>query len=119
MSDEKTGKMKVEPRKMNPISAFLAKRRRQKRKKRFFEAKIGTDKYESFLKEVDNALADMVRKIPDNGLFLDKMGEETAHWLKDLPYINLAAFKAGTCYGVFAYCRMKKEQESKRKQYLV
>ena len=106
-------------RKLNPISAFLAKRRKQKKRKQFFNAIVGRENYEPFLKQIDTAITDLITEIPDSGLFLDKIGAETAHWLKDMPNINLASFKAGTCYGVYAYCRMKKEQEAKREQYIV
>ena len=112
MPNEKT-------RKLNPISAFFARHRKMKKKKQFFNRRIGKEKYEPFLMEVDRALGDLVREVPDTDLFLDRMGQETEHWLKDMPNINLASFKAGTCYGVYAYCRMKKEQEAKREQYIV
>ena len=105
--------------KMNFISTFLIKRHKMKKKKAFFNAKIGQDQYELFLKEVDKAIFDLIKNIPDQDLFLDQMGKETAHWLKDIPLINLTSFKAGACFGVFAFCRMKKELTPSKEKYVV
>jgi len=69
--------------------------------------------------EVDKALGDLVRDIPDTDLFLDRIGQETEHWLKDMPSINLASFKVGCCYGIFTYFRIKKETAGNKEIYVV
>ena len=112
MPNEKT-------RKLNPISAFFARHRKMKKKKQFFNRRIGKEKYKPFLSEVDRAVSDLVGDVPDTDLFLDRMGQETEHWLKDMPNINLASFKVGCCYGIFTYCRIKKETVGNKEIYVV
>lgn len=108
-----SGKKKAPKEKMNLISAFFYKRKVMKKRKQFFEAKIGKEKFEPFLKEVEKALTGIIADLPDKGLFLDRIGEETTRWLNDMPDIKLASFKAGACYGVYLYCRIKQEKNRK------
>lgn len=111
--------MSEKEKKLNPLKAYLKRRQIQKKRKQFFEASIKKDKYPVFLKEVDKAIQDLLRDIPDASLFLDKMGEEAARWINEIPSINLASFKAGTCYGIYVYCKLKKELEGKKENYIV
>jgi len=114
--NEKT--VKKPQKQMNFLQRYFFKRKFMKKRKRFFNAKIGKERYEPFLKEVDKALGDLMQQIPDSTLFLDRMGEETTRWLNDMPDINLASFKAGACYGIFTYCRAQKAKAGKKESYI-
>lgn len=98
---------------MNPIKAFFEKRKKQKKRKQYFQETIKQEEFEPFLKEVDKALRELYSEYADSDAFLDKMGSETTRWLNDLPQMNLASFKAGTCYGIFAYCKIRRESMKK------
>jgi len=107
------------PKKMNPISRWLFIRKMKKKKAKFFKMSVGPDKYQSFLKEIEEAISGLIRDIPDTDLFLDRMGEESTRWLNDMPQMNMASFKAGVCYGIFTFTKAKQEKQDKKESYVV
>ena len=111
MSNEKT-------RKLNPLQAFFLKRKMMKKKRKFFKASINPNEYKPFLEEIQKTLEKLMRDVPDKGLFLDRMGQESAKWLNDMPEMNLASFKAGVCFGAFLLAK-KGHEQSKKESYVV
>jgi len=92
---------------------------RWKRKRRILTENIEKDQYVPFLKQVDKSIKDLVRDFPDQNMLTDRIGKEVQSWLKDMPKFNSASFKAGICYGIFAYSQELMAKDKPKKEFYV
>lgn len=100
--------------KRNILGRWLGKWKAAREKARIFNEKIPKEEFEVFFQQVEEAVRNIIKDYQDQAEVVDKLGEESARWLRNMKQLNASSFKAGVCVGIYLYLKYTLKEKQKQ-----